>query len=86
MARPRRSSGCGARSYDSIKLLVKTIYATSFGNSGLLGSLMLNSCNRLVDVTDGFAPSTTSGASVCRRGPDRPEQRPAHVVLGVLLR
>lgn len=79
-------AAAGARSYDSIKLLVKTIYATSFGNSGLSGSLMFNSCNRLMDVTDGFVPSTASGASVCRLGPDRPEQRPAHVVLGVLLR
>lgn len=47
---------------------LETIYATSFSNSGLSGSLMLNSCNRLVGGTDGFVPSTTSGASVCKLG------------------
>ncbi len=46
----------------------ETIYATSFSNSGLSGSLMFNSCNRLVGGTDGFVPSTTSGASVCKLG------------------
>ena len=29
---------------------------------------MFNSCNRLVGGTDGFVPSTTSGASVCKLG------------------
>lgn len=29
---------------------------------------MSNSCNRLVCGTDGFVPSTTSGASVCKLG------------------
>jgi hypothetical protein len=48
---------------------LETIYATSFSNSGLSGSLMFNSCNRLVGGTDGFVPSTTSGASVCKLGP-----------------
>lgn len=47
---------------------LETIYATSFSNSGLSGSLMFNSCNRLVGETDGFVPSTTSGASVCKLG------------------
>lgn len=47
---------------------LETIYATSFSNSGLSGSLMFNSCNRLVGGTDGFVPSTTSGASVCKLG------------------
>ncbi len=117
---PAGYSSAGARSYDSIKLLVKkvyidstigslgltncnywfnafsnftevrgfenlsgmtsanqmftsctsleTIYATSFSNTGLSGSLMFNSCNRLVGGTDGFVPSTTSGASVCKLG------------------
>ena len=111
---PAGYSSASARSYDSIKLLVKkiaglgitncnywfnafanctevhgfenlsgmtsanqmftscgsleTIYATSFSNSGLSGSLMFNSCNRLVGGTDGFVPSTTSGASVCKLG------------------
>ena len=45
---------------------LETIYATSFSNSGLSSSLMFNSCNRLVGGTDGFVPSTTSGASVCK--------------------
>lgn len=47
---------------------LETIYATSFSNAGLSGSLMFNSCNRLVGGTDGFVPSTTSGASVCKLG------------------
>lgn len=47
---------------------LETIYATSFSNSGLSGSLMFNGCNRLVGGTDGFVPSTTSGASVCKFG------------------
>lgn len=47
---------------------LETIYATSFSNSGLSGSLMFNGCNRLVGGTDGFVPSTTSGASVCKLG------------------
>ena len=47
---------------------LETIYATSFSNSGLSGSLMFNSCNRLVGGTDGFVSSTTSGASVCKLG------------------
>ena len=47
---------------------LETIYATSFSNTGLSGSLMLNSCNRLVGGTDGFVPSTTSSASVCKLG------------------
>ena len=47
---------------------LETIYATSFSNSGLSGSLMFNGCSRLVGGTDGFVPSTTSGASVCKLG------------------
>ena len=47
---------------------LETIYATSFSNSGLSGSLMFAGCNRLVGGTDGFVPSTTSGASVCKLG------------------
>ena len=47
---------------------LETIYATSFSNLGLSGSLMFNSCNRLVGGTDGFVPSTTSRASVCKLG------------------
>ena len=50
---------------------LETIYATSFSNTGLSGSLMFNSCNRLVGGTDGFVPSTTSSASVCKLGADR---------------
>lgn len=45
---------------------LETIYATSFSNTGLSGSLMFNSCNRLVGGTDGFVPSMTSSASVCK--------------------
>ncbi len=48
---------------------LETIYATSFSNTGLSGSLMFNSCNRLVGGTDGFVPSTTSSASVCKLAP-----------------
>ena len=48
--------------------MLETIYATSFSNSGLSGSLMFNGCNRLVGGTDGFVPSSTSGASVCKLG------------------
>jgi len=48
--------------------MLETIYATSFSNTGLSGSLMFNGCNRLVGGTDGFVPSTTSGASVCKLG------------------
>jgi len=48
--------------------MLETIYATSFDNSGLSGSFMFNGCNRLVGGTDGFVPSTTSGASVCKIG------------------
>ena len=47
---------------------LESIYATSFSNTGLSGSLMLNGCNRLVGGTDGFVPSSTSGASVCKLG------------------
>ncbi len=47
---------------------LETIYATSFSNTGLSGSLMFNGCNRLVGGTDGFVPSSTSGASVCKLG------------------
>ena len=47
---------------------LETIYATSFSNSGLSGSLMFNGCNRLVGGTDGFVPTNTSGASVCKIG------------------
>ena len=46
--------------------MLETIYATSFSNSGLSASLMFNGCNRLVGGTDGFVPSSTSGASVCK--------------------
>lgn len=46
----------------------ETICATSFSNTELSGSLMFNSCNRLVGGTGGFVPSTTSGASVCKLG------------------
>lgn len=43
---------------------LETIYATSFSNTGLSGSLMFNGCNRLVGGADGFVSSSTSGASV----------------------
>ncbi len=49
-------------------IMLETIYATSFDNSGLSGSLMFNTCNRLVGGADGFVPSYTSGASVCKIG------------------
>jgi hypothetical protein len=48
--------------------MLETIYATNFSSSGLSGSLMFNGCNRLVGGTDGFVPSSTSGASVCKIG------------------
>lgn len=47
---------------------LETIYATSFSNSGLSGSLMFTGCSRLVGGTDGYVPSNTSGASVCKLG------------------
>ena len=47
---------------------LETIYATSFSNTGLSGSLMFNGCYKLVGGTDGFVPSSTSGASVCKIG------------------
>ena len=47
---------------------LETIYATSFSNSGLSGSLMFTGCTRLVGGADGFVPSQTSGASVCKLG------------------
>ncbi len=47
---------------------LETIYATSFSNTGLSGSYMFNGCTKLVGGTDGFVPSTTSGASVCKIG------------------
>ncbi len=47
---------------------LETIYATSFNNTGLSGSLMFNGCSRLVGGTDGFVPSNTSGATVCKIG------------------
>ena len=47
---------------------LETIYATSFSNTGLSGSLMFNSCNRLVGGTDGFVPSTTSGRELVASG------------------
>ncbi len=47
---------------------LETIYATSFSNSGLSGSLMFNGCTRLVGGEDGFVPTSTSGASVCKLG------------------
>jgi len=48
--------------------MLETIYAKSFSNAGLSGSLMFNGCNRLVGGTDGFVPSSTSGTSVCKLG------------------
>ena len=47
---------------------LETIYATSFNNTGLSGSLMFNGCSKLVGGTDGFVPTNTSGASVCKIG------------------
>lgn len=47
---------------------LETIYATSFSNSGLSGPLMFNGCNRLVRGTDGFVPSSKSGAGACKLG------------------
>lgn len=47
---------------------LETIYATSFSNTELSGSLMLNGCYKLAGGADGFVPSSTSGASVCKIG------------------
>lgn len=57
----------GAQMFSSCGSL-ETIYATSFSNAGLSGSLMFYSCYRLVGGADGFVPSNTSGASVCKLG------------------
>ena len=38
---------------------LETIYATSFSNTGLSGSLMFNSCNRLVGGTDASSVKRT---------------------------
>ena len=47
---------------------LETIYATSFDNTGLSGSMMFSGCSRLVGGADGFVPTNTSGASVCKLG------------------
>ncbi|NHM15796.1 leucine-rich repeat protein [Eggerthellaceae bacterium zg-887] len=47
---------------------LETIWATSFSNTGLSGSLMFNGCYRLVGGVDGFVPTNTSAASVCKLG------------------
>jgi len=47
---------------------LETIYATSFDNTGLSASMMFNGCSKLVGGTDGYVPSTTSGANVCKLG------------------
>ena len=47
---------------------LETIYATSFNNTGLSGSLMFTGCTRLVGGTDGYVPSATSGVVVCKLG------------------
>ena len=57
---------------------LETIYATSFSNSGLSGSLMFNSCNRLER-----RERVQAGRGRRAHGPER---RPAHLVLGALLR
>lgn len=45
---------------------LETIYATSFINTGLSSSFMFNGCTKLVGGTDGFAPMSTSDATVCK--------------------
>ncbi len=46
-----------------------TIYAVSFDNSSIAKSAgMFYGCTRLVGGADGFVPSPTSGASVCKIG------------------
>ena len=80
---PAGYSSASARPYDSVKLQVRKVvfhsswaqvgmtnasYATAFSNFGLSASFMFNGCNRLVGGTDGFVPSSTSGASVCKIG------------------
>ena len=47
---------------------LETIYAMSFSNTGLSGSLMFTGCTRLVGGADGFVPTNTSGATVCKLG------------------
>ena len=47
---------------------LETIYATSFSNTGLSASMMFNGCYKLVGGTDGYVPTSTSGASVCKIG------------------
>lgn len=48
---------------------LETVYATSSSNLGLSGSLMFNSCNRLVGGADGFVPSSASGLQCASRVP-----------------
>ena len=48
---------------------LRTVYADSFDNSKMAKyTSMFYGCTRLVGGTDGFVPSTTSGASVCKVG------------------
>ncbi len=48
--------------------MLETIYATSYTNAITSGASMFYGCGRLVGGADGFVPSTTSGASVCKLG------------------
>ncbi len=58
----------GTQMFSSCSQL-RTIYATAFGSSSIAKSSgMFYSCTRLVGGTDGFVPTTTSGASVCKLG------------------
>ena len=47
---------------------LESIYATSFVNSISSASMMFYGCSKLVGGTDGFVPSNTSAASVCKLG------------------
>ena len=47
---------------------LESIYATSFTNTISSGSMMFYSCPHLVGGTDGFVPSNTSNATVCKVG------------------
>ena len=47
---------------------LESIYATSFASSLSSASMMFYNCTHLVGGTDGFVPSNTSGATVCKLG------------------
>lgn len=47
---------------------LETIWATSYANAITSGASMFYGCSRLVGGADGFVPTSTSSASVCKLG------------------